>query len=146
MSDVPPELAAWHFVGGLLLGAYECPSSVPEHVTDERLQRIVEAAIGVWAVDGAVDVVRVGDTLDVLGLLESVGGAAMLHELIESWAEREERAQRLGLQMFVAETTQRMIRAQVACGKHLLEVRERYETRRADAEASYGLLRVVLGP
>lgn len=92
------EQVAWHWAGGLLAGAYECPNSVPQTVTDERVRRVVEAVIAVAYVDQAwpLDVGRVAAVLHELGVYESIGGAAFLIELMTSWSERIERAEYLG--------------------------------------------------
>lgn len=98
VADVPTEMMAWHWVGGLLLGIYPCPSGVPEAVEDERLQRVVETLIAVNYVDNVwpVDVRRVVDVLEHVGQLEKIGGATLLIDLVETWSERMERARTLG--------------------------------------------------
>lgn len=96
--SIPAELLAWHYAGGLLCGGYECPDSVPDTVTDERVRFVMNAVIAVASVDDAwpVDVRRVADVLYVLGVFDDIGGAAFLIELIQSWSERVERGRILG--------------------------------------------------
>lgn len=95
---VPREMLEKHFVGGLLLGAFTPPDDFDEgaDIADERLRWIVDAtkiahgATGVWP----VDLVVVADVLERLGVLEQVGGITTLIDLIESWDEREDRAEK----------------------------------------------------
>ncbi len=97
--DIPsPDQLAWHWVGGLLVGAYDCPGSVPDAVADERLRRIVEAIIAVAWVDQAwpVDVGRVAATLHEMGTYRDIGGHPLLIDLVETWSERVTRARELG--------------------------------------------------
>jgi hypothetical protein len=98
MRDVPIDLLAYHWVGGLLLGAYACPDHVPDAVEDERLRRIVEAVIGVAAVDNLwpLDVGRVMETLVALGVYEQIGGITLLLDLMDTWSDRMTRARVLG--------------------------------------------------
>lgn len=137
-ADARPDRSVleWHYVGGLMLGAYDPPSSVD--VADERLARVVEAVIGVRAIDDVwpVDVTRVVETLHELGVLDDLGGVSFLLALMEDWSEREERAQRLGGLLARVQITERLLRIEEDAGEEVLAAGSRYRRARADATSA----------
>ena len=136
------EMAQKHFVGGLLVGDFAVPNSVPSSITDHAMRTVVEAVIGVHDVDRQwpVDVGRVGDTLDVLGKLDDVGGATALHALMHDFVERDGRARRLGAVMAVVTVVQRRIAAQTRAAEQMAHALERYAAARSDADRVLRLL------
>jgi hypothetical protein len=138
------EMRERHFVGGLLLGAYGIPGDFDETppLTDERLRWVLDAttiaarASGVWP----VDLNRVAGELARLGVLEEVGGRAFLHELIESWDEREDRAYRLGLIMAAHALAVGRLEQQAAAEEHLVAALRRFETSKEKANEAIALM------
>jgi len=109
MREDGAALLAWHFAGGLLLGAYPPIESIPDEVEEERLQDLVAAVIGVHLATGSwpVDLVHVAETLERRGVFAPAGGFAFLCSLIEDWSEREERAIQLTALSVIAREAQR---------------------------------------
>lgn len=132
----PTEMLAWHWVGGLLLGAYACPASVPTTVEDERLRRVLEALVAVRHVDGAwpVAVERVADVLHHVGALDEIGGVPFLLELIESWSERVTRGRELGEREAQAQIALARLHAEIAAEDELIAAIERREQARTMAD------------
>jgi len=101
--SVTREMRERHFVGGLLLGAFTPPDDFDEgaDIADERMRWIVDAtkiahrATGAWP----VDLDAVAGELARLGMLEQVGGITAILDLVESWSEREDRAEKIGTLM-----------------------------------------------
>jgi hypothetical protein len=138
MSDIAIELLAYHWAGGLLLGAYRCPDHVPNAVADERLRRVVEAIIAVAAVDGAwpVDVGRVVDTLVALGVYDEIGGLPLLLDLMETWSERVTRARVLGELEAAARIALVHLRAELRAEDEMVEaIARRARARECSADA-----------
>lgn len=135
-------LLAWHFVGGLLGGAYACPDSVPRSITDERLQRVVEAVIAVAYVDQTwpVDVGRIVDVLQERGVYEDIGGSAFLIDLMASWTERVERAEYLGAVMALCQIALDAINQELATNDELAALINRRSDARERASAALAVL------
>ncbi len=141
-AHVPIEMLSYHWVGGVLIGEYQCPGHVPDAVKDDRLRHVIEAIISVTNVDGTwpVDVVRVGDVLDRLGVLEEIGGAALLLNLMETWSERITRARILGEREAWARIARAACDAELAAENDLATAIDRREQARSIANEAMAAL------
>lgn len=141
---IPRELAEWHLLGAVLVGAIVPPGDFDAgaDLADARLRWVLDAvkiahgATGQWPLDLRV----VADVLRSLGELDRIGGVPLLLELIESWSERETRARKLGLVGAVLRLADARVAQQAHAERALVGALCRFEGSKEKANAAIALL------
>lgn len=142
MNEPSMEMLVWHWIGGLLLGAYPGPDHVPDNVKDERLRRVVEALIAVRFVDGVwpVDLGRIVDVLCHVDAFHEIGGTPLLLDLMATWDERITCAQILGEREAWVRIALAACRAEIAADDDMFAAVDRRERAREKSNEAIAAL------